>query len=72
MTDELLEYRSTVPGEEPECEVLLDDTWHPGFVRGWYRYADGWKASVQYSTQPGSNYLRTFPADQLRVAKQPT
>ena len=74
---ELLEYRSTVPGVEPECAVLVtvpnaEPAWFPGFVRGWYRYADGWKASVQYSIGSGSNYLATFSAEHVRQAEAPT
>jgi hypothetical protein len=79
MNGQLLDYRETPHGNEPECEVLVDDTWLPGFVRGWYRYTDGWKASVQYSapakTRDGttfpSNHLATFPADQIRQTEVP-
>lgn len=79
MPDQLLDYRSTAPGREPECEVLVDGAWVPGFVRGWYRYADRWEASVQYSapaeTRDGttfpSNHLATFPTDQIRQTEVP-
>jgi hypothetical protein len=73
----LLEYRETPRGHEPECEVLVrvpdaEPTWFPGFVRAWFRYADGWSASVQYSIGPGSNYLATFPPEHFRKAELPT
>jgi hypothetical protein len=73
---ELLDYRSTAPGREPQCEVLVRDRdgqpiWCPGLVRGWYRYSHGWSASVQYSVQPGSDRLATFPVDQLRKVETP-
>jgi hypothetical protein len=67
VTDQLLDYREPAPGEEPECEALVDDTWQPGFVRGWYRYADGWRASVQYFTELGSNSLAVFSAEPRQV-----
>jgi hypothetical protein len=69
MAKELLDYQPTTPGLEPECEVLIDGTWCEGFVRAWYRYADHWKASVQYSTQPGSNHLATFAESHIRQTK---
>ena len=71
MTAQLLDYRSITPGLEPECEVLVDGHWYPGFVRGWYRYPDGWSASVQYSVEPASNYLATFPPEHFRKVNSP-
>jgi hypothetical protein len=46
--------------------------WCPGLVRGWYRYAHGWSASVQYSVGPGYTRLATFPAEHVRQAEPPS
>jgi hypothetical protein len=79
MTDQLLDHRSVTPGEEPPCEVLVDDTWHPGWVRAWFRREDGWHANVEYSatarTREGveypSNHLATFAPGQYRKVEDP-
>jgi hypothetical protein len=80
MPDQLLDYRSTPHlAASPSARSSSTAPGVPGFVRGWYRYADRWEASVQYSapaeTRDGttfpSNHLATFPADQIRQTEVP-
>lgn len=60
------DYREFPRGREPECEVLVDDTWHGGFVRAWTRRDDGWYATVEWSPAPSENHLSVFHQDAVR------
>lgn len=60
------------PDQRPDVEVLRDGVWYPGELRAWQSRADGWWANVQYRTAPGMTYLDTVPADQVRLAPEPT
>jgi hypothetical protein len=56
------------PGDRPDVEVLVDDTWCPGELRMWTQDDEGgWTAQVQY--QPPGTHTReigAFPADHVR------
>ncbi len=39
-------------------DVLHDDRWHRGVLRGWRRGAAGWEAFVDVTPRPGYTYLR--------------
>lgn len=62
------DYREFVRGQEPECEVLVDDTWQPGYVRAWTRRDLAWWATVEWSPAPSENHLGVFHEDQVRQA----
>jgi hypothetical protein len=51
--------------------VLHDDgRWYEGYQDGWTRWPDGsWRASVSYTTEPGSKYLRSLPAERIQVVE---
>lgn len=56
------------PGDRPDVEVLVDDTWHPGELRMWTQHDDGaWTAQVQWRPDgQNSRRIDTFPRDQVR------
>jgi hypothetical protein len=55
------------PQHRPDCEVLVDGTWHLAELRAWFPNDDGtWRGNVMYSTRPGDNRLDTFPGDRIR------
>lgn len=60
------EYRELARGREPECEVLVDDTWQPGLVRACTRRDDGWHATVEWSPAHSENHLNVFHEDRVR------
>lgn len=56
------------PGDRPDVEVLIDNTWHPGELRMWKPDGDdGWVAQVQWRP-PGTNSRRIddFPTESVR------
>jgi hypothetical protein len=45
-----------------------DGTWYPGWQDAWVRWPDGsWRASVSYTIAPGTKYLRSVPAEKVRL-----
>lgn len=57
--------------EEPRPVLVLHDdgAWYTGFQDGWIRRGDGtWRASVRYTTAPGSQFDRAMPASRVRPA----
>jgi hypothetical protein len=60
------------PTQPLAVEVWVDDgsarpTWCFGTLREWAHYNSvGWTAFVQYSTEPGTNYLGRFLAKHVR------
>ena len=73
-----VEFRPSAPGRMPACEVLVDDVWVAGRVRGWYRFPDGWSAAVEYSAavdRAGTAYvalcMSTFSAGEVRRTRVP-
>ena len=66
-TDPVIGRRDYAPADRPEVEVLVNDAWRPGDLRGWtQRRHSGWWGHVEYTMGPAQNYLDTFPADQVR------
>lgn len=66
MTEPVVTNHSTPdPLNPPMVEVLIDDTWWPGFVRAQEQRDGAWVITVQYS-RDGANYLDGFTTDQVR------
>lgn len=63
------EQRIYAHGEEPDVEVLVDGTWHPGELRSWRHTDQGWVGMVRWHRGPGDNLLESFPADRIREAE---
>ena len=53
--------------DRPLVEVLIDGVWYPGELRMWTQHDDqGWTANVSWTSKPGSTFLTTVPAEQVR------
>jgi hypothetical protein len=57
--------------DPPRAVLVLhnDGVWYPGLQDAWSRWPDTseWRASVSYSVAPGMKYVRSVPADQLKL-----
>ena len=55
----------------PPRDVLVehdDGRWHVGSQFEWVRWPTGeWRAGVTYSTEPGSKFVRSVPAERTRL-----
>lgn len=51
-----------------EVEVLVDGTWHPGFLEHRRPAGDQWEGFVRWSSAPGENRIGWYPYEQLREA----
>lgn len=63
-----------IPSErlDVEVEVLVDGTWHGGFLEHRRQTADGaWEGFVRWSAAPGENRIGWYPYEQLRQAETP-
>jgi len=47
-------------------DVLHDDRWHRGVLRGWRRSPAGWQAFVDVAVRPGITFVRWVLADEVR------
>lgn len=54
------------PAERPDIEVLVDGTWHPGELRGWWDRGGQRPMNVSWRTGPGLTRLDTVPAGRVR------
>jgi hypothetical protein len=54
------------PHERPDVEVLVDGTWHPGELRGWWDRDGERLVNVSWRAAVGTTYIDTVRADRVR------
>jgi hypothetical protein len=56
---------------DPPRDVLVehdDGNWYPGSQFEWVRWPTGeWRAGVRYTTEPGSNYVRSVSPERTQL-----
>ena len=71
-TDPVPTHHVLPPGDRPDIEVSIDDTWHPGELRMWTRADDGTRAAqVQWRAEAGMTRIDTVPAERVRPVEDP-
>jgi hypothetical protein len=57
--------------DRPDVEVLVDGTWHPGELRGWWDRDGRRLMNVSWRSAPGMTRLDTVPAERVRLVEEP-
>jgi len=55
------------PYERPDVEVLVEGTWWPGELRGYWDRGGRRLMNVSWRTAPGMTRLDTVPAERVRL-----
>lgn len=56
------------PADRPDVEVLVDGTWHPGELRGWWDRDGVRLMNVSWREAVGMTRIDTVPDDRVRPA----